>query len=194
MVFIVLEGFSGTGKTTLAKKLERDGWLRLKESAHAVPTDVPVADRADTFADFSLMGATMVYSSLISKYKQERNIVSEGYLLSDLAYARIRYELGTSTAYPAMIAFCKKILSEPSMRPDIYIILQAATDTINRRQHYKNSRERNTTEFFRERYYPALTEIHRELGETNYEEAVTDSRREVTLDSILQILKRAGLI
>src|SRR5713226_8782971 len=66
MAFIVLEGFSGTGKTSLASGLERQGWLRLQESAHAVPKDVPVADRADTPADFSLLGATMVYSSIIS--------------------------------------------------------------------------------------------------------------------------------
>jgi len=60
MAFIVLEGFSGTGKTSLAMGLERRGWLRLQESAHAVPKDVPVAERADTAADFSLLGATMV--------------------------------------------------------------------------------------------------------------------------------------
>ncbi len=67
MAFVVLEGFSGTGKTTLAKGLESMGWVRLQESAHAVPRDVPVADRADTAADFSLLGATLIYSSIISK-------------------------------------------------------------------------------------------------------------------------------
>ena len=87
MTFIVLEGFSGTGKTSLALGLEKRGWVRLQESAHAVPRDVPVADRADTAADFSLLGATMTYSSVVSKLRGTRKIVSEGYLLSDLAYA-----------------------------------------------------------------------------------------------------------
>ena len=194
MVFVVLEGFSGTGKTTLATGLELDGWLRLKESAHAVPSDVPVADRADTFADFSLMGATMVYSSLISKFRGEKDIVSEGYLLSDLAYARIRYELKKSTAYPAMLSFCKEMLSEPLMRPDLYIILEAGADIIGRRQREKNDREKNVTEFFRTRYYSALGEIHEELQQLNVERVVTDGDLSVTLGKVLDVIKAKNLL
>ncbi|MDG6994188.1 MAG: hypothetical protein JRN36_04790, partial [Nitrososphaerota archaeon] len=107
MTFVALEGFSGTGKTSLAVRMEGMGWLRLQESAHAVSRDVPVADRADTAADYSLLGATMTYSSIIASQRQARNIVSEGYLTSDLAYAKIRMELGKSTAYPRMLSMVK---------------------------------------------------------------------------------------
>ena len=190
MAFIVLEGFSGTGKTSLAMGLERMGWLRLQESAHAVPKDVPVADRADTAADYSLLGATMVYSSIISKLKGTRNIVSEGYLLSDLAYARIRYDLKKSRAFPSMVAVCREILSDPTLRPDLYIVLDAGAETIGQRQRGKDERERNLTEYFRTRYYSALAEVHEELGETKIERLQTDSDLNVTLEAILEILRK----
>ena len=194
MVFIALEGFSGTGKTTLALGLEKRGWMRLAESAHAVPKLVPVAERADTAADFSLLGATMVYSSLISKLRGERDIVSEGYLLSDLAYARIRSDLGKSRAYPAMLEMCRKVLGEASLRPDLYILLEARRDTIEARQHEKDERERNMTEFFRTRYYTALSEIHAELGESKVERLYSDSDPAVTLDAVLGLLREKGVL
>jgi thymidylate kinase len=190
LAFIVLEGFSGTGKTTLAMGLERSGWLRLQESAHAVPREVPLADRADTAADFSLLGATMMYSSIIAKFRHTRNIVSEGYLLSDLAYAKIRFELKMSDAYPAMFSMCKRVLEEQSMKPDLYILLRAGKETINLRQRSKEERERNVTEFFRSRYYTALAEIHEELKEDSIEEVETDSDSEVTLRSVLEAAGR----
>ena len=194
MTFIVLEGFSGTGKTSLAQGLERMGWLRLQESAHAVPRDVPVADRADTAADFSLLGATMTYSSLVSKLRGTRNIVSEGYLLSDLAYAKIRFELKKSDAYPSMVAMVRRMLEEPALRPDLYVLLKAGPETINNRQLGKDERERNTAEFFRTRYYTALEEIHEELKEESIEAVETDHDVDVTLSSILQILGRRKVI
>ncbi len=194
MVFVVFEGFSGTGKTSLAMGLERRGWMRLQESAHAVPKDVPVADRADTAADFSLLGATMMYSSVISKLRGTRNIVSEGYLLGDLAYAKIRFELGKSGAYPQMVTMVKRVLEEPALRPDLYIILRAGSETINNRQKFKDDRERNVTEFFRTRYYTALAEIHQELKEGNTEPVETDSDLEVTLQTILGILRGRKVI
>jgi thymidylate kinase len=190
LTFIVLEGFSGTGKTSLAIGLERLGWLRLQESAHAVPRDVPVADRADTPADFSLLGATMVYSSIISKLRPTRKIVSEGYLLSDLAYAKIRHELKKSDAYPSMLTMCGRILQEPTLRPDMYILLRAGAETIDVRQRNKDEREQNMTEFFRTRYYSALAEIHDELGEKRSEDVETDSDLDVTLKRILDVLER----
>lgn len=194
MVLVVLEGFSGTGKTSLAIALEKRGWIRLQESAHALPRDVPVADRADTAADFSLLGATMTYSSMISKLRQTRNIVSEGYLLGDLAYAKIRYDLKKSDAYPDMVRIVKRLLEVPGMRPDLYILLKAETDTINHRQMSKDERERNVTEYFRMRYYTALAEIHRELNEETIEAVETDSNEEATLQTILEVLGRRRVI
>lgn len=184
-----MEGFSGTGKTTLAKGLEKQGWLRLQESAHAVPEQVPVADRADTPADYSLLGATMVYSSIISKMRQTTNIVAEGYLLSDLAYARVRYDLKKSAAFPSMLALCREVLGNKELRPDLYIVLVAKPETIDHRQTTKNERERNLTEFFRTRYYTALSEIHEELKESSVEKVYTDSDLDLTFDSILEVLK-----
>ena len=189
MVFIVIEGFSGTGKTTLARRLEREGWLRMAESAHVVPREVPVADRADTFADYSLLGATMVYSSLISSSRSSRNLVSEGYLLSDLAYARIRFDLKKSDAYPSMLAICGKILAHPVMKPDLYVLLKATPATIAERQARKNERERNMDDFFRTRYYSALAEIHEELGEKGVETVFSDSQAEATFASVTALLK-----
>jgi len=194
LAFIVLEGFSGTGKTSLAMGLERRGWLRLQESAHALPKEVPVADRADTAADFSLLGATMTYSSLISKFRGTRNVVSEGYLLSDLAYAKIRYELKKSTAYPSMMAMVKRVLEEPVMRPDLYVLLKAGSATIDRRQLDKDDRERNITEFFRNRYYSALAEIHAEVNEDRVEVVETDSDTEVTLGLVQGVIDRLAVV
>lgn len=194
MTFIVLEGFSGTGKTSLAQGLENRGWLRLQESAHAVPRDVPVADRADTAADFSLLGATMTYSSLISKLRGQRNIVSEGYLLSDLAYAKIRFELKKSDAYPSMVTMVRRVLEEEAMRPDFYILLKAPPETITTRQLGKDERERNMTEFFRTRYYSALAEIHEELGERDTEVVETDHDVEVTLESVKEVIERRKVV
>lgn len=190
MAFIVLEGFSGTGKTSLAMGLEKMGWLRLTESAHSVSKDVPVAERADTAADFSLLGATMMSSSVISKLRGTRNIVSEGYLLGDLAYAKIRYELKKSDAYPSMVTLVKRMLQEPSLRPDLYILLRAGQEVIDIRQKGKDEREKNLTEFFRTRYYTALAEIHDEMGEGSIETVETNSDIEATLSVILGVLAR----
>jgi thymidylate kinase len=194
MVFVVLEGFSGTGKTTLAKGLESMGWVRLQESAHAVPRDVPVADRADTAADYSLLGATLINSSIVSKSREVRNIVSEGYLLSDLAYARIRYDLKKSTAFPSMLALCREVLAEPSMRPDLYVLLEARPDTIDQRQKMKDDREKNDSEYFRTRYYSALAEVHEELREGNIERVYTDEDKRVTLETIVGLLRKRRVI
>ena len=190
---MVIEGFSGTGKTTLARRFEKDGWLRMAESAHVVPREVPVADRADTFADYSLLGATMVYSSLISSFRSTRNLVSEGYLLSDLAYARIRFDLKKSDAYPSMLAVCGKMMAHPQMKPDLYVLLEATPDNIADRQARKNERERNVDDFFRQRYYSALKEIHEELGEGNVETVASDSHADETFTAVKSILQRRKL-
>jgi thymidylate kinase len=188
MAFIVLEGFSGTGKTSLAMGLEKYGWLRLQESAHAVPKDVPLAERADTAADFSLLGATMTYCSTISRLRTERNIVSEGYLLGDLAYAKVRFELKSSDAYPTMVTIVRGIFEEPALRPDLHIILKAGPKTIDVRQMSKEERDKNVSEFFRTRYYTALAEIHDEMHVRDVEVLETDSDVAATLQNILRIL------
>ncbi len=193
MTFIVLEGFSGTGKTTLAKTFERRGWLRLAESAHAVSSDIPVGDRADTFSDYSLVGATMEYASIIARSRRDRDIVAEGYFLSDLAYALIRYDLRKSAAFPHLLEMVRKVLRERVLQPDLYLLLRAHSATIHRRQEEKNEREKNVSKFFRTRYYTAIEYVHGELGQMNLEIVNTDSDAEKTLARIIVKLRSHGI-
>jgi thymidylate kinase len=193
LTFIVLEGFSGTGKTTLAKTLERRGWLRLAESAHAVSTEIPVGEKADTFSDYSLVGATMQYASIIARSRSDRDIVAEGYFLSDLAYALIRYDLRKSAAFPHLLEVVRKVLRERVLQPDLYLLLRAHSATIRKRQEEKNEREKNVSEFFRERYYTAIEYLHGELGQGNLETVDTDRDAEGTLASIVVKLRSRGI-
>ena len=193
MAFVVLEGFSGTGKTTLARCLERRGWLRLQESAHALPDHVPVADAGDTYSDYSLLGATLTYASTISRLRERRDVVSEGYLLSDLAYAKIRFEMKRSAAYPAMLAICREVLTDPRMKPDLYVLLQAKHGALDDRQVGKKERDRHTMGFSRSRYYTALAEIHEELNEGNVERVYTGSDSGVTLKAVLKVMKKRNV-
>jgi len=190
MAFVVLEGFSGTGKTTIARHLEKRGWLRFQESAHALPNHVPVADRGDTSSDYSLVGATLTYTSTIFRARGIRNLVSEGYLLSDLAYAKIRFELKKSKAFPILYDLCREVLTIPAMRPDLYVLLEARPETIGDRQGGKNERDRNSTEYFRTRYYSALAEIHRKLNEIRTVRVFTDSSSERTLEEVLAAISK----
>jgi thymidylate kinase len=193
MAFVVLEGFSGTGKTTLARRLEKRGWLRLQESAHALPDHVPIADMGDTYSDYSLLGATLTYTSTISRLRGTRDVVSEGYLLSDLAYAKIRFEMKKSEAYPAMLALCREVLAIPRMRPDLYVLLDTGLETIDDRRIKKNERDRNPMELFRAKYNAALAEIHEEMDEMNIEKVHTDSDAERTLETVLAAVKKRSV-
>jgi thymidylate kinase len=194
LVFVALEGFSGTGKTSLATGLERMGWLRLAESAHVLPKEIPVADRADTYADFSLVGATLQYCSVIARNREKRNIVSEGYLLGDLAYARVRYDLNKSDAFPVLLTLVKKVLTDKMMQPDLYLLLKAKTDTIGKRQLAKDERDKNLSDFFQEHYYSAIMEMHERLGQDKLEVVYTDADPEKTLTTILRVLREKGLV
>lgn len=192
MTFIVLEGFSGTGKTTLAKSLETTGWLRLTESAHAVSGQVPVAERANTYSDYSLFGATMQYCSIISSMRSKTNIVAEGYFLSDLAYARIRYTLNLSDAFPELLKLAKALLGDKMMQPDLFVLLAADTKVIEERQARKDERDRNMSEFFRTEYYNAINDLHTQLGLENVERVTTDAEVAKTSAVIRALLERRG--
>src|SRR2546426_3951703 len=166
--------------------------MRLAESAHAVSSEIPVGERADTFSDYSLVGATMQYASIIAMSRRERDIVAEGYFLSALAYALIRYDLRKSAAFPHLLEMVGKILRERVLRPDLYLLLRAHSATIRRRQEEKNEREKNVSKFFRERYYTAIEYIHGELGQRNLEIVNTDSDTDRTLSRIMAKLKSHG--
>ncbi len=192
MTFLVLEGFSGTGKTTLAKTLEDEGWLRLTESAHALPSQVPVAERANTYADYSLFGATMQYCSPIALNRGKVDIVAEGYFLSDLAYARIRYILNLSGAFPELLKVAGMILQDKMLQPDLFVLLTADPKVIEERQRMKTERDRNITKFFRTEYYNAIEDLHKQFGLENIERVTTDSEATRTSAVIKELLDRRG--
>jgi thymidylate kinase len=192
LTFLVLEGFSGTGKTTLAKTLEDDGWLRLAESAHVVPNQVPVAERANTYADYSLFGAAMQHCSMISSNRSKMNIVAEGYFISDLAYARIRYILNLSDAFPELLNIARMLLQDKMLQPDLFVLLSADPKVIDERQGMKTERDRNVTKFFRIEYYNAIEDLHRQLGLENIERVTTDSEASKTSAVIRDLLDRRG--
>lgn len=194
LVFIVLEGFSGTGKTTLSKLLEKRGWMRIAESAHILPNTVPVADRGDTFSDISLIGATMQFSSMIASNRAKKRIVAEGYLISDLTYAKIRYELGMSIAFPYLYEVVKGIMHEKQLEPDIYFLLSARDSLIYSRQKRKSERDRNINSYFRKRYYQIINELHHQFGNRNIRIISTESDPKVTLQKIINELIERGLI
>ena len=166
----------------------------MAESAHVVSSQVPLAERGDTFSDYSLVGATMQYCSVIARSRREREIVTEGYLLSDLAYALIRYELKRSSAFPHLVGIVRRILSDRELQPDVYFILRARSSTITRRQEEKSEREKNMSEFFRKRYYTALEYLHRELDQGNFEVVNTDGIVEETLTKVMTKLGTRGLV
>jgi thymidylate kinase len=193
LTFIVLEGFSGTGKTTLATKLEQRGWLRLMESAHALPSEIPVADRANTFADYSLVGATMQYSYPIYSARGRKHIVAEGYFISDLTYAMIRQKLNKSSAFQSLFNLVRAMLAEPQLQPDLYLLLKARGNTIDNRQSEKNDRERNISRYFRVEYYKIIGRLHQQLQQQKVEIVETDSNLAETLKAVESLVRRHGL-
>jgi thymidylate kinase len=192
LTFIVLEGFSGTGKTTLASKLEEKGWVRLTESAHSLPREIPVADRANTFADYSLVGATMQYSYPIYSARGSRHIVAEGYFISDLTYAMIRNKLKKSTAFEPLFKLVGTMLKEKQLQPDLYFLLKARANTIKSRQAEKGDRERNISRYFRLEYYRVIAKLHEKLQESNVEMVETDSDPDDTLGVIRSLVRKHG--
>jgi thymidylate kinase len=189
MVFIALEGFSGTGKTTISRLLARRGWVAIPESAHFVPKTVPLADRGNTYSDYALIGATLTSSYDIVNLRRERNVVADGYIVSDLTYSKIRYERGQSKAYPVLRRFVFSLLKDKLLVPDLFVVLKADEDTIYRRQKYKEEREKNINIYFMERYYKILYMLHREMGH-NFTNLSTDERKEKTERKIVEMVEK----
>lgn len=194
MVFIVLEGYSGTGKTSLAKMLERDGWLRITESAHSLPPDIPVADRADTYSDYALLGQVLTSTPRIRRLRSRRRLVAEGYFLSDLAYFKIRQTLGLSSAFPRIYRLVSEIMKDQNLAPDLYILLEADSGEIGRRQERKRARDRNESTYFFEKYYEFIKEFHKALNQPNYTVMESHPRTSQTYRQIRDILSQRQLL
>lgn len=194
MVFIVLEGFSGTGKTSLAKMLERDGWLRITESAHSLPPDIPLADRADTYSDYALLGQVLTSTPQIRRLRSRRRVVAEGYFLSDLAYFKIRQTLRLSNAFPSIYRLVSEIMKDQTLAPDLYILLEADSGEIGRRQARKRARDRNESTYFFEKYYEFIKEFHKALNQPNYTVVHSHSRTSQTYRQIRNILTLKELL
>ena len=193
MAFIVLEGFSGTGKTSLAKMLERDGWVRITESAHSLPADIPLADRADTYSDYALLGQVLTFAPRIKRLRTKSKVVAEGYFLSDLAYFKIRQTLGLSTAFPAIYTFVSNVMEDSALVPDHYILLHAESSEIRRRQARKRARDRNESSYFFEKYYEFIEEFHRALNQQNYTIVASHPNRRETYLEIRRVLMQNKL-
>ncbi len=189
MVFVVLEGFSGSGKTTVAKLLSRNGWKAITESAHSVPETVQLADRGDTYSDYSLLGATLLSTYEIAHSRKSMNIVAEGYFISDLAYARIRYEKGLSNAYPLLKDFVFSLLEDRSLLPDIFVVLEASKETLQSRQSLKSERDKNLSSYFMERYYKLVYSFHRGMGHV-FTKLSTEEREEETAEKIVDMVEK----
>jgi hypothetical protein len=189
-----LEGFSGTGKTALARLFERDGWLRIPESAHLVPEHVPLADRANTLADYALVGAVLSAAYMIAQQRAARDIVAEGYFLSDLAYFKVRQTLGTSTAFTPIRALVHEVLRDSRLIPDLYAVLRISRAELTRRQAHKLPRDQLQNPFFADRYYEFLYELHREFGPPAYVEVASDGGDVATYQALRQMLATRGLL
>jgi thymidylate kinase len=187
MVFIALEGFSGTGKTTISRNLYNKGWVSIPESAHVVPDSVPLADRGNTYSDYALIGASLMRMYEIASLRKNKYVVADGYIVSDLTYAKIRYEKGLSNAYPALYNFVKSILGDENIVPDLFIVLTAKEKTIKERQRFKEERDKNLSKYFMKRYYRILYGLHKEMRH-KFVNLSTDDDIEVTAEKILQMV------
>lgn len=189
MVFVAIEGFSGSGKTTICKYLTKLGWTVIQESASLVPKYVSLADRANTYSDYSLIGSVLMYSFLISR-KRKGKLVADGYLLSDLAYSKLRYEKGLSKAYPNLEYFLINVLKDKVLRPDAYFVLKPSFRTIIKRQKLKNQREKNVNRYFMKRYYEVLFSYHETLGDKNVYLVGTDGPISEIKSQILKLVEK----
>ena len=190
LTFVVLEGFSGTGKTTVANALEQIGWLHLTESAHTVSVDIPLADRADIYSDYSLFGATLKTTGIIAHNRDRRNIVSEGFLVNDLTYSLIRQKRGQSDAASEFFSIVGSVLNKPALKPDLFVILMADEKAIMKRQKLKSDRDRLTNRFFRDTFYQTLNDLHALFGHRNTIVIRTDKGKDEAVKEILDSVAR----
>lgn len=189
LTFLVLEGFSGTGKTSLADLFERDGWLRITESAHMIPQEIPVAEKANTYSDYALIGQVLTATYRIAEARGAKRIVAEGYFLSDLAYFKIRHALKLSQAYPILYTLTRSLLQDSRLRPDLYILLRADEDEIIKRQAHKVIRDRLQNRYFMTKYYEFIREFHQEFDQPNYVEVNSNSNDRQTYERIQEALQ-----
>lgn len=190
MAFIVLEGFSGTGKTTIANMFEKKNWLHITESAHAIAQEIPVADRGDVYSDYSLIGATLRNSGIIAGNRRKRNIVGEGYFVSDLAYAMIRQRRGLSEAASEFFPIVHNVIKKKRLQPDLYVLLTASDRSILRRQRLKSDRDRLTNRFFMDNFNTIIMDLHQLFGHKNVVAVSNDKGREATFRNIREIMKK----
>ena len=193
MAFVVLEGFSGTGKTTIANMFEKKNWLHITESAHAIANEIPVADRGNVYSDYSLIGATLRTSGIIAGNRRKRNIVSEGYFISDLAYAMIRQKQGLSEAASEFFPIVGHVIKKKKLQPDLYVLLTASDRSILKRQKLKSDRDRLTNKFFRDNFNTIIMDLHQLFGHKNIVIVSTDKGRDATYRQIVDIMQKRRL-
>jgi hypothetical protein len=130
----------------------------------------------------------------IAHQRAARDIIVEGYFLSDLAYFKVRQTLGTSTAFAPIRALVQEVLRDARLVPDLYAVLRIAPTELTRRQERKAARDRLENQYFAARYYEFLYELHREFGHSAHVDVSSDAGDAATYQQLRQILAERGLL